>query len=439
MSKHNRTFTAIFFVIFLAGLFVISFSSESDAATGRVIRKRVPSNGQRSTASKTPPIFASGAGTQKSPYLISTAAQLAAFSNSVSGGNSYAGKYIRLGTDIDLEGAPWFPIGFSDRGRSNPFKGIFDGGGYIIWNLRGERPLMGLFGVIDGATVNRINLQHVDLSGGSVGGIAAFMRNSVATDCSVSGSVKGTSSVGGLVGSLLGGGLQNCDFLGQVEGRNAVGGLAGTIDQARIRVGVISGRVIGALDVGGAVGSILAGDIVACYGKNLLVKGEHNVGGLIGNIIESGGADKSTFDGQVTGIGNIGGVAGRIGGGELHGCGTLGFVQGRAHIGGIVGELAGGGVVVSCTADAAVVGVINVGGVVGEMTFGAVDHSNNKGTVRGGEAVGGVIGHLSNGSFVDSRNFGGVNGAYKVGMIVGAEGDSTFVPDPGRGGIIGNR
>jgi hypothetical protein len=86
-----------------------------------------------------------------------------------------------------------------------------------------------------------------------------------------------------------------------------------------------------------------------------------------------------------------------------------------------------------------VVGVSSVGGVVGYMAGGAVDHSDNKGAVRGGESVGGIIGYLAGGGFYASRNLGGVNGAYKVGAMVGSEGNPASIPDLGNGGAIGSR
>ena len=48
-------------------------------------------------------VFASGAGTEADPYLISNAGQLAAFRDAVNAGDDYDGKYVALGADIDLE------------------------------------------------------------------------------------------------------------------------------------------------------------------------------------------------------------------------------------------------------------------------------------------------------------------------------------------------
>ncbi|MBR4910607.1 MAG: hypothetical protein IKZ47_04725, partial [Clostridia bacterium] len=73
----------------------------------------------------------SGEGTEESPYLIATGADLAYFAAQVNGGNGYSGKYIKLTDDIDLNNAAFTPIGSGSVsgsavtiiGASNCFKG----------------------------------------------------------------------------------------------------------------------------------------------------------------------------------------------------------------------------------------------------------------------------------------------------------------------------
>ena len=69
-------------------------------------------------------------------YTISSAAQLAGLAKLVNNGNTFNGKTIKLGADIDLGGKEWTPIGTDDR----PFQGTFDGakesgGNYTLSNL----------------------------------------------------------------------------------------------------------------------------------------------------------------------------------------------------------------------------------------------------------------------------------------------------------------
>lgn len=89
--------------------------------------------------------FASGDGTEANPYLIKTAAQLAYFRKQVDAGNTFEGKFVKLGADIDLADKPFDPIGFGYWSESKVdengtdtntvFMGTFDGARYTIYNL----------------------------------------------------------------------------------------------------------------------------------------------------------------------------------------------------------------------------------------------------------------------------------------------------------------
>ena len=82
--------------------------------------------------------FASGSGTQASPYLINTAAQLVYFRNQVDAGVTYAGEYVKLDKDIDLAGKLFDPIGFGytyNKASNTAFMGTFDGGNHTIYGL----------------------------------------------------------------------------------------------------------------------------------------------------------------------------------------------------------------------------------------------------------------------------------------------------------------
>ncbi len=88
--------------------------------------------------------FASGTGTEEDPYIIETAAQLIYFRNQVDGGNTFEGKTVKLGVDIDLKNIPFDPIGFGyyknekvveGIDTNTVFMGTFDGGNHTVYNL----------------------------------------------------------------------------------------------------------------------------------------------------------------------------------------------------------------------------------------------------------------------------------------------------------------
>jgi len=74
-----------------------------------------------------------GEGTAEKPYLVESGADLALISQTVAGGESYAGKYFKQTCDIDMGGKNFAPIG--NRDGSKPFCGLFNGGGYTITNF----------------------------------------------------------------------------------------------------------------------------------------------------------------------------------------------------------------------------------------------------------------------------------------------------------------
>ena len=130
----TRTRTRIFaaglsLIVLLAALFVVppaAGAEDADVWDGTVAAK-----------------FAGGKGTKDDPYIISNAAELAYFSESVKT-NYYDGKYISLTADIDLGGKEWAPIG----GYYHCFKGTFDGDGHTVSNFTINSPdtCIGLFG-----------------------------------------------------------------------------------------------------------------------------------------------------------------------------------------------------------------------------------------------------------------------------------------------------
>jgi len=420
LKKSNRIFTVAlyaFLAVLVAGFIL---PSEGEAATKRVRRATVR------RGSTTPQTSARGVGTQKNPHVIRTAAQLSAFAASVNGGNTYAGQYVKLGADIDLRDVPWNPIGIYKDGNTRPFKGFFDGAGFSILNMgagNNVRPPTALFGALDGATIDGVNLHYIEVLGDTnVGGLVGFLVRSELKNCSVSGNVKGQSAVGGIVGSSLRGTMQNCNFSGNVVGKDGVGGLIGAANQMRMRSCVVKGQVEGNSDVGGFAGGVLDGAIMDCFADAVTVKGDRNVGGIVGSLIDNSSVNKSTFKGQIFGNSNVGGVAGRMAAGELLSCTVNGSINGRVRAGGIVGELADGKITRS-TSGASVNGVADIGGLAGRMSGGELNHSANNGMISGGEAVGGLVGSYSRGNLnlESNKNTGSVKGYHLTDRLVGVQ------------------
>ena len=196
----------------------------------------------------------SGEGTEESPYLIATGADLAYFAAQVNGGNGYSGKYIKLTDDIDLNNAAFTPIGSGSVsgsavtiiGASNCFKGTFDGDGHTVSNLKvdtGETVSAGFFGAAWNATIKNLNVQgSVKGTKGSyalpVGGLLGCANNVTITNCSFNGTVESTNTnansiaASGLVSTVTGGFLtiNKCSVSGTVISFGRGGGILGDVN-----------------------------------------------------------------------------------------------------------------------------------------------------------------------------------------------------------------
>ena len=162
---------------------------------------------------------------------ISSASDLQALATEVNNGTSYAGKKIRLTTDITLSGNTWTPIGNS----TNKFEGTFDGQGHSISNLSvnaSDADYQGLFGYVCGGTVKNLTVNgsvSVSGTGTGVGGIVGYLDAATVSSCKSSVTVAATNSsaVGGIVGYNATGIITDCYSTGPVSGNYNVGGITG--------------------------------------------------------------------------------------------------------------------------------------------------------------------------------------------------------------------
>ena len=233
--------------------------------------------------------------------VIKTADELQAMKDNLSG------KYILM-NDIDLSGYNWEAVGVDDV---NPFTGELNGNGYVISNLKINKPIedyQGLFGAVMGGTLKNIALENVDVTGGGyVGALAGAIQGDITNSYSM-GSVSGDVSVGGLVGYIDTGSINDSYSTSSVTGVGIVGGLVGLV-QGNIINSYSKGSVMGNAAVGGLAGGILQGDITNSYSTGS-VTGDTVVGGLAGGI-EGGNITNSYSMGSVVGKTNVGGFVGQ--------------------------------------------------------------------------------------------------------------------------------
>jgi len=255
--------------------------------------------------------YGGGAGTQNSPYLISTAEQL----NEIGASPGDWSRHFKLTVDIDMNdlGETAFRIiGNSDTS----FTGVFDGDDHEILNFNlttTQQFNTGLFGSVDGEVRNLgLVKPTVVAQGSSVGALVGRLNHGNVVSCYARrANVSGNDDVGGLVGYNTGR-MFKCFSSGTVSGNKNVGGLVGIVTDGSVNTSFSKAEVSGSTDVGGLVGKT-ANEHAAVRNSYATgsVTGQTYVGGLVGQI-ERGAAERCFSAGSVTGNQYAGGLTGRV-------------------------------------------------------------------------------------------------------------------------------
>lgn len=206
-----------------------------------------------------------GSGTQDDPWLISTAADLKVLADYINSGKAidcdidgcgedignFHGCYFKQTADIDLQGAAWDPIGYSDESHFY-FSGHYDGGNHVIRNAVSSGitdngyTLAGIFGSVYFGSISNLHIENVEFSAvgdndqAFAGGLAGFVLDSEITNCSVSGSKLSSSRApsnsnraGGLVGLSSVGKFTECASVNnQIQSSEYCGGFIGELDDS---------------------------------------------------------------------------------------------------------------------------------------------------------------------------------------------------------------
>lgn len=270
--------------------------------------------------------FSGGAGSEASPYLIKTKADIAELSTTVINGNTFSGKYFRLESDIAYTETDEFtPIGYTAKSVPKKFDGIFNGNNHKLSGITiNASYYAGIFCWLDkngsitdltldnikvtstnsnGGTlvaksdgyIARIKATNVDFNttnGGYKGGLVGFVNSGKVEDCYLSGSVMSTGSVGGLVGQNYGAVNRchsNATIVVQGEGSSSahIGGVASITltlsgDTARITDSYFTGSIQGAPlnNCGGVTSTLNVGYMERCWNGGYIAS-TGNAGGLV--------------------------------------------------------------------------------------------------------------------------------------------------------------
>ncbi len=288
-----------------------------------------------------------GSGTQADPFIITSKADLQAIEDNL-------GSYYELGSDIDASGSGegFTPISL--------FTGNFDGKGYVITGFFINRTGTGrqaLFGYVNGATINDVDMTGVDITSDSfdVGALIGYIQAGTVTNCTTAGTVDGNLKVGGLIGYMEAGTVSDCSSSCVVTAttsstRSWAGGLMGYMEAGDVDDCFSTGAVTGDKDyVGGFTSSLDGGTVDKCYATGAVTCGDDYAGGFVADM-PGGAIDQCYATGNVTNAGGddySGGFVGFARAGTIDDCYATGDV--------IVADFGGGGFVgnndTACTID----------------------------------------------------------------------------------------
>ncbi|MBP5270623.1 MAG: hypothetical protein ILO42_06675 [Clostridia bacterium] len=232
--------------------------------------------------------FAGGTGEENNPYILLTENDLARLAKTCNEGETYAGIYFKLESDLDLGNKLW-PI----IGATTVFSGNFDGGEHTITGLNVDTigDYAGLFGNVKDGSIKNLTIEASLVRGykyaGTVAGQITVTPGEARTEISNvhverADKIMGTT-FGGLVGraSSTGAGMQM--FVTGCSVKNAK--LESFPDDA---TGVAAGAIKNAF-VGGIVGAAGALTVNGCSTENLtfdcggeLCNAYVTLGGIVG-------------------------------------------------------------------------------------------------------------------------------------------------------------
>lgn len=292
-------------------------------------------------------------------YYIKNIEELKKFRDEVNAGNTFEGKYVQLLSNIQLDiNEEWEPIGTYLNSNTSvtdisnkPFKGVFDGKGHEITGMKitSEEKGKGFFGLINNGKVRNLGIgENCNIDAGvSVGAITGYLYNGAkASNCYNKATIQTTgTNTGGIVGTAdSNSSIESCYNLGKViTMANNKGGIVGyasnncSIVRCYNNAPVMEKEQI-KNNIGGIAGSIYDSEIRESFnGKQGIVKGISNVGGITGIIVQKGVVRECYNMADITGSNyNIGGMVG-YNQGDIKNCYGAGKIEGTGNLGGIVG------------------------------------------------------------------------------------------------------
>lgn len=394
-----------------------------------------------------------GDGTEASPFLIKSAADMALLSTLTNTHHiTFEGNSFKVFNDLDFDGTEYAPVAVD----GNNFKGSFDGGGkqfknvnFTISGTSGYRALFGNVGK-EGSVRNIVLASGTLSSYRGTAGIAGKVYGTV-DNCENHAVMANTKSGGngGIAGMVWSGGkVSNCrnytnhesvrtylggvvyyvDQDGVVEGCYNYGNLTSTLGTAAGIAASCNGTVRNCVNYGSVTCPSTLSGIVAMLDGNGLVENCVNYGDMIPDTLKMsasiGGIVASSL--YTEGTTNV-----------IKGCSNYGNLTAKGNVGGIVGKAQPGIVIEGCANYGKITGLASEsysmgGGIAGNIETRANSTNRISRCLNAGDIdadfdyVGGIVGSL-NAELSDCHNIASVSGKSRVGGIAGAAASTATI------------
>lgn len=202
-------------------------------------------------------------------------------------------KTYKLMKDLELEpGQTYEPIEL--------FEGVFDGNGHSIEVdiEKEDADYLGVFGLLDHATVKNLTVTGVIKGRESIGAIAGKSVDSKIVNCVNKAKIDAVGHCGGIVGRLLNGKIYNCMNSGKLTASSyGLGGIVGFIDGNGSIINCANvGAIYGGLGyTGGIAGGAETGSIKNCVNSVNIISASGSAGGIMGNTKYKGTMSNNYF------------------------------------------------------------------------------------------------------------------------------------------------
>lgn len=220
--------------------------------------------------------------------------------------DDFAGKTIKLASDINLNNINWTPIGSFEYDRDAQkyanyvvFRGNFDGQGHTINNLKINAPTtegVALFACAEAGTIQNLTMNNVNIVGGSHAGAilgrggSAYGKKNTITNCHVTGDINivvDWAYAGAIVGKANTLSISGCTVTPNGDGvitatnRNAVGSVLGWIEQPSTIANckATNMKLTGWANIGSISGFLSQGTTMeGCYAENIVLTKTRELG-----------------------------------------------------------------------------------------------------------------------------------------------------------------